>query len=330
VTKPLPLWIVTGFLGSGKTTLIRSLIRRPELGRLAVVINEFGEIGLDHDIVEASSDDVYELVGGCLCCMVRGDLGDTLVDLSARRTIGELQQFDGVVIETSGLADPGPVLAMLLAQPPLNESYDVKAVLTVVDASNVRHDLREEAVAAAQLKAADLVVITKADLVDPRELAGLSAELKAASGGKREWVLDNGAIPADLIAALQLSRTRAVPESGAAPAAEHDFSQVRTHVVGLPTPLDQNGVDACIRVLKSLAGPALMRAKGLIILPAPARAVVLQAVRDAVYPPMPLGGSPHGHASSRMILITKNIAWKTIEPLFKAEGLAISTNDQQR
>src|SRR5580658_9972866 len=136
MNKPLPLWIVTGFLGSGKTTFIRSLIQRPEFGRLAIVINEFGEVGLDHDIIEASSDDVYELVGGCLCCMVRGDLSETLTDLVTRRTVGELAQFDGVLIETSGLADPGPVIDMLLNTSPLKEFYELKSVITVVDAIN--------------------------------------------------------------------------------------------------------------------------------------------------------------------------------------------------
>ncbi len=327
MNKPLPLWIVTGFLGSGKTTLIRALIQRPELGRLAVVINEFGEVGLDHDIVEASSDDVYELVGGCLCCMVRGDLGDTLTDLSTRRTVGELPEFDGVLIETSGLADPQPVIDMLLTQQPLNEIYQVQAVLTVVDAANVRRDLREQAVAAAQLQAADVLVITKADLASASELAALSAaELRSSAPS---LILDNGSITDELIAALLRKRSeRRGRDGAAAPVAQHDFSGVSTHVIELDTPLDRAGLEACVRVLKSLAGPALLRAKALIVLPAPERPVVLQAVRDAVYPPMPLSKPPHAHVASRMVLITKDMKREKIGPLFEAQGLAINSNSQ--
>jgi G3E family GTPase len=316
---------VTGFLGSGKTTLIRSLIRRPEFGRLAVVVNEFGEIGLDHDIIEASSDDVYMLVGGCLCCMVRGDLSETLTDIVARRAVGELPKFDGVIVETSGLADPGPVVDMLLNTSPLKEFYQLKAVLTVIDAMNVRREIGEEVVAAAQLKTADLLVLTKADLTTQPLIDELTADLRRITPDTPMWVLNKGGVDRDLIEALVEGQTkdRALTlDSIRVP--EHDFSGIQAHVVILNTPLGEKELEACNSILKSIAGPKLMRAKALVILPSPQKPVVLQAVRETVYPPMPLAGPPHEDVRSRMVLITKNVDWDFIKDLFAAHRLAFT------
>ena len=225
MNSPLPLWIVTGFLGSGKTTFIRSLIQRPEFGRLAIVINEFGEVGLDHDIIEASSDNVYELVGGCLCCMVRGDLSETLTDLVTRRTVGELAQFDGVLIETSGLADPGPVIDMLLNTSPLKEFYQLKAVVTVIDAVNAEREIVEEAVAVAQTKAADILVVTKADLSSSPAINTLSASLRKIAPHTRIQILNKDCVDEDLIQALLEGQAR--DQSGhSIRAPKHDFSGI--------------------------------------------------------------------------------------------------------
>jgi G3E family GTPase len=322
MNKPLPLWIVTGFLGSGKTTFIRSLIQRPEFGRLAIVINEFGEVGLDHDIIEASSDDVYELVGGCLCCMVRGDLSETLTDLVTRRTVGELAQFDGVLIETSGLADPGPVIDMVLNTSPLKAFYQLKAVVTVIDAINAGREMIEEAVAAAQTKAADILVVTKADLSTPSAIDTLSASLREIAPHTRLRILDRDRVDEDLIQALLDGQARDPARSGnSIRAPEHDFSGIQAYVVNLRTPLDQKGLDACIAVLHSLAGAKLMRAKALVVLPDPRKPVVLQAVREMVYPPMPLAGPPHGHTTSRMVLITRDVDRSVIDDLLAAHQL---------
>ncbi|HUC61704.1 MAG TPA: GTP-binding protein [Alphaproteobacteria bacterium] len=324
MTRPLPLWIVTGFLGSGKTTLIRSLIRRPEFGRLAIVINEFGEIGLDHDIIEASSDDVYALAGGCLCCMVRGELGETLADMFARRAVGELPAFDGVVIETSGLADPGPVEELLSGQP-LRGFFRLAAIVTVCDAVNGARTLAQEAVATAQAKAADILVITKADLAPGTTLTALETRLRdyapdAALARSSEGRLDQDLVDA-LIRAVRPERRRAKTRTG--PPA-HDFDRIRSRTLTLDTPLEPRGLEACVSVLKALAGPHLMRAKALIVLPPPQNPVILQAVQDTIYPPMRLAAVTHESPLSRMILITRGIEQDAIDAALRKSGLADS------
>src|SRR5277367_5967596 len=166
----IPVTLVTGFLGSGKTTLINAALRSPELAKTLVVVNEFGEVGLDHKLFASSSDAVVVLENGCLCCTIRSDLVGTLNSLYHARQAGEIPTFDNVVIETSGLADPGPVLQAFLSEPTLDGLYRVAGVLTLVDAVNWpgTSDAHDESV--RQVALADKIRITKLDLVsDDRE-----------------------------------------------------------------------------------------------------------------------------------------------------------------
>src|SRR5271163_5219242 len=161
----IPVTLVTGFLGSGKTTLINAALRSAELAKTVVVVNEFGEVGLDHQLFASSSDAVVVLENGCLCCTVRSDLVGTLNSLFHSRQAGEIPYFDNVVIETSGLAEPGPVLQAFLSEPTLDGLYRVASVLTLVDAVNWpgTSEAHEESV--RQVALADKIRITKLDLV---------------------------------------------------------------------------------------------------------------------------------------------------------------------
>ena len=157
--------LVTGFLGSGKTTLINAALRSPELARTVVVVNEFGEVGLDHQLIASSSDSVVVLENGCLCCTVRSDLVGTLNSLYHARQAGEIAAFDNVVIETSGLADPGPVLQAFLSEPTLDGLYRVASVVTLVDAVNWAGTSEAHEESVRQVALADQIRITKRDLV---------------------------------------------------------------------------------------------------------------------------------------------------------------------
>src|SRR5580704_15118450 len=161
----IPVTLVTGFLGSGKTTLINSALRSPELAKTVVVVNEFGEVGLDHKLFARSSDSVVVLENGCLCCTVRSDLVGTLNTLFHSRQAGEIPFFDNVVIETSGLAEPGPVLQAFLSEPTLEGLYRVASVVTLVDAVNWRDTSEKHDESVRQVALADRIRITKLDLV---------------------------------------------------------------------------------------------------------------------------------------------------------------------
>src|SRR6202789_3992614 len=165
VKSRIPVTLVTGFLGSGKTTFINGALRSPELAKTVVVVNEFGEVGLDHLLFARSSDSVVVLENGCLCCTIRSDLVGTLNSLYHARQAGEVPAFDNVVIETSGLAEPGPVLQAFLSEPTLDGLYRVANVLTVVDAVNWAGTSEAHEEAVRQVALADQIRITKLDMV---------------------------------------------------------------------------------------------------------------------------------------------------------------------
>ena len=175
----LPTTLITGFLGSGKTTLLNGLLAHPGMADTAVIINEFGEIGLDHLLVESAFEDAVLLKSGCICCTVRGDLVDTMSALVERRDRGEIPPFSRVAIETTGLADPAPILHTIMAEPRLQPLYRLDRVVTTVDAANALSQLEAHYEAAKQAALADRLVLTKTDLVSPAARDAVLARLKA-------------------------------------------------------------------------------------------------------------------------------------------------------
>src|SRR5215472_5495916 len=173
----LPVSVLTGFLGSGKTTLLRELLRDPDFSETAVVINEFGEIGLDHLLVESAREDMVLLASGCLCCTVSGDMVATLRRLHQRRAAKEVPLFRRVVIETTGLADPAPILHTLMQDPMLAEVYRLDGVVATVDAVNGMDQLDRQMESVKQAAVADRLVLTKSDLADGAQIAALKQRL---------------------------------------------------------------------------------------------------------------------------------------------------------
>src|SRR3954469_15262137 len=174
----LPVSIVTGFLGSGKTTLINRLLKRPEMKNVAVIVNEFGEQSIDHDLIQVSNEQMMLLNNGCLCCVLRGDLQETLRDLFVKRRTGEIIDFDRVVIETTGLADPAPVMQTLMSDTMLQGQYRLDCVVTLVDAVNGAGQLDTMQEAVKQAALADRLVVTKSDLADEARIAALEGRLR--------------------------------------------------------------------------------------------------------------------------------------------------------
>jgi G3E family GTPase len=198
MAQPIPLTLLTGFLGSGKTTLLNGLLRHPGMDRVAVVVNEFGQIGLDHDLIESSTETMVLMSSGCLCCTVRGDLADTLDDLRQRRDAGQID-FDRVVIETTGLADPGPIVQTLVMDPYLTHDFVLDGVLTTADCATGPATLDAQFEAVQQVAMADRLILTKTDMVTPAARAAFEGRLARLNPGAPRLVADHGQIdPAGL------------------------------------------------------------------------------------------------------------------------------------
>src|SRR5918992_1108533 len=174
----IPVSVITGFLGSGKSTLINKLLKRPDMNRVAVIVNEFGEQSIDHDLIQVSSEQMMLLNNGCLCCVLRGDLQETLRDLFVKRRTGEIIDFDRVIVETTGLADPAPVMQTLMTDTMLQTQYRLDCVVTLVDAVNGAGQLDTMQEAVKQAALADRIVVTKSDLAAESAVAALERRLR--------------------------------------------------------------------------------------------------------------------------------------------------------
>src|SRR3984893_22271 len=200
----IPVTVPTGFLGSGKTTLLNHVLKQPGMAATAVIVNEFGEIGLDHLLVESATEDIVLLNSGCLCCTVRGDIVNTLTDLFVGRVKGRVPYFTRAVIETTGLADPAPVLHALISDPIVAERYMIDGVVTTVDAVNGAGTLDRQPEAVKQAAVADRLIVTKSDLAEPAAVAQLAPRLKRLTPGAQLLRVEHGAVDPSALFGLGL------------------------------------------------------------------------------------------------------------------------------
>ena len=195
----IPVTLLTGFLGSGKTTLANRLLRRPSFANTAVIVNELGEIGLDHLLVERGDDSVLLLDSGCLCCALQGGLRETLADLFVRRAAGSVPRFERVVVETTGVADPGPIANALVLDALLRAEFRLAAIVTTVDALHATRQLEEEPEAVRQVVLADVLIVTKTDLAAPEAVAALGVRLEELNPTARKATALRGEVDPDLL-----------------------------------------------------------------------------------------------------------------------------------
>lgn len=309
---PVPVTIVTGFLGVGKTTFLNDLLRRDEAGRTAVIVNEFGAIGLDHALVEAAADDIVLLPGGCLCCSARGDLVPALGRcLDRGAAAGGL---DRILIETSGLADPAPLLNLPLADAGLLARCRLAGLVTLIDAPRGLDTARNHAEAEAQLALADAVVITQADrLADPAAgVARLRAAVAERLGGIP--VLSRAEALADAGALLALERTRR-PVRAAPAEPRHGAGPVSLVLEAGCVPA--RSLEAFLALVARRFGASLLRLKGLAALAEdPGRPRVVQMVQHVLHPADILPAWPEGVAATRLVAITRGLPPGEIDQLW--------------
>ena len=327
----LPVTVVTGFLGSGKTTLIRRLLAHPGMHRAAVIVNEFGEVGIDHDLIAASSENVTLLSNGCLCCVVRTDLQETLRTLFAQRRAGEVLDFDRVLLETSGLADPAPVIQTLATDTMLAAHYRLDGVVTLVDAVNGTGQLDREAEAVKQTALADRLLITKTDLADA---TALRERLHSLNPGADAADVVQGEIDPAFLTGIGLASARADAAqigrwlgSGAgggaylgAVAPRHDRG-ITTFTLWFDRPFGWQAFTAAMELLTSLRGPDLLRVKGLVNVEGEPGPVVVQGVQHVFHPPVTLAAWPSDDRRSRLVFITRGIDEPTVSAVFAAVGM---------
>ena len=331
---PIPLVVLTGFLGSGKTTLLNAWVRSPAFADAAVIINEFGEIGLDHLLVEKTDGTVLTLSSGCLCCTIRGDLIATLEDLIRRRDNGRVTAFTRVVIETTGLADPAPILNTIMFHPYLPMRFRLDSVVTVVDALHGLETIAAHDEALRQVAVADTLILTKTDLLGSEPDVGLRARLAALNPAAPVLDAAKGEASPQAIAAAGLfdldRRSESVRQwlNPARYAADHHHhghahdvnrhdARIAACCLTSEAPLDRVAFQMFLDLLRGTHGAQLLRLKGLVLFDdEPDHPFVIHGVQHYIHPAHRLPGWPDHDHRSRMVFITRDLAPGVIEALW--------------
>ena len=330
----LPVTLLTGFLGAGKTTLLNTVLRAATGPRIAVIVNEFGEVGLDHDLIKAVDEEIVLMQSGCLCCSVRGDLACTVADLIDRRQAGDIS-FERVIIETTGLADPGPILQTLLIDPYLAQSVRMDGVVTVADAAAGPDTLDRQFEAVSQIAMADLLVLSKTDLVSPQTARAFEARLSGLNPTARMLRATRGDLTIGALWELSGLRRTATPEqtlswltpqktppktdpfanlSGFTPVSlgtditlsPHD-NRIASVSIVLDDPIADAAFDLWLDTLIGLRGPDILRVKGIVFLEGIETPFVFHGVQHVFDPPIPLRHWLGSDRRSRIVVIARDI-----------------------
>ena len=343
IKQRIPISVLTGFLGSGKTTVLRHFARSGGLSRTLVLVNEFGEVGLDHHLLTPIDDDtLVALDSGCICCTIRADLSKTLSEAPWRYSRDGVRWFDQVIIETTGVADPAPVLQTILGDLKVVDSFSLSSVLTAVDAVNGMSTLKEHAEAVKQVAVADRVILTKTDLLEGdhdklNELQDALSELapsaridKVVDGqaemnwffGERPYSVGekNGDVRSWLNAEFEQQGTKKhyghpldVSRHGSIVASHLTFSE----------PVDASLFESCLQMLMNFRGPDLLRVKGIINVAGMDLPMVIHGVQHVVHPPEILDEWPDEDRATRVVIIARDFDQEQIAACFNGFGLPV-------
>lgn len=354
----IPVTLLTGFLGAGKTTVLNHLLNDPKAGKIAVIVNEFGDAGLDHDLIEATAEEVVLMAAGCICCSIRGDLSRTLLSLLARRNSGELA-FDRVVIETTGLADPGPVYHTLLVEPEVAKAFVLDGIVTVVDSVLGANTLVRHMEAQAQVAMADQLIVTKRDLATRADMRALYRQLDQLNPTATRYEANRGAVPLHAfiglgigktpslsdalqwlsqptyggpedplagLSGLSVSNTLPVLDFGASSHHARD-NRIATASIAIERPIPPSVFDFWLDTLIALRGKDILRMKGIVHLEDVPTPFVFHGVQHIFEPPVPLKGWPAGDSTSRVVLIARDLTQEELHHSLRTLLMRPEEND---
>ncbi|MGE0426083.1 MAG: GTP-binding protein [Reyranellaceae bacterium] len=336
----MPVALITGFLGSGKTTLLNKVLQDPRMARSLVLVNEFGEVGLDHLFVQSVDGDMVLLQSGCVCCTIKGDLERTLRDIARKRFNDQLAPFDRVLIETTGLADPAPIVALLLNNPGTAHDYRLDAIVTTVDLVNGANQLDAQAEAVKQVAVADRLLLTKGDLADDAARGALDARIAALNPGARRHEVAHGSIdpallfdagPFDPAGKTERVRDWLAAEShedghshghghghdhehphGHADRNRHD-ARVGSFCLTFEEPLDWTVFHRWLSAVRANWADRLLRVKGVLNVAGESQPLVIHGVHNTFHPPTTLAAWPDEDRRSRLVFITRDLSREMVE-----------------
>ncbi|MEZ0232362.1 MAG: GTP-binding protein [Methylophilaceae bacterium] len=321
----IPVTLLTGFLGSGKTTLLNKLLNNPGMKDTAVVINELGEAGLDHILArtvesEHIADNTVLLESGCLCCTLTNEMADTLRDLFFKRALGGIPEFKRLVIETTGMANPGPIMANLLNEPVISSTYRLDAVVVTIDSIYGLDQLSNHGEAQKQAAVADVLLLTKSDLATQEQLSAISEKLLELNPGATQYRITHGEISPSSIIDVGLfdmekkaqpqrwlrAPSRSKATRGSLPQAAHD-DEISSFTVTMPKPLMWSQLEQVVKWVCESQGEKLLRLKGIIHAEDAPAPLAIHAVQQTLYPPTLLENWEEDEPISRIVLIGKGL-----------------------
>jgi G3E family GTPase len=325
---PLTVNILTGFLGSGKTSVLKRLLEQPQMKDVAVIINEFGEVGIDHLLVEEIDEEIVLLKSGCVCCTIRSDLKDALLNLMGRRDRGEVPAFTRLIVETTGLADPAPIVATLLADPILRHHVRLGNIVTVVDAVNGAANIEAYPESLRQAAVADRLIVSKIDLSDSEVIDQLDRKLSGINPTASVVYLDESTAPDVSLFTSDIpdlgSRTNEVAHwlsSEIVHTHHHEVNRhrdVRAFVLKSADPIDWARFGLWLSMLLNRHGSDILRLKGILSVENVETPVIIQGVQHLIHKPMHLSAWPDGIAGTTIVVIARRLDPALVERSFKA------------